>query len=550
MGLYDDRLADLSESRRGRGARRPMFRSIFARRPAPVETPRKSMRPQSLLFSRSAGWTPSKAKEWAKSHGYKHGKADVTEQYVRIRQFNPKGSAVSRTIPFGRGIRAVVARESSGENRTMARTKVAAKRRRRRSRKSAPAPKRRRRRARKARAVATRRRRRRVRVEVKAARRRRAPVAVAAPRRRRRRRRMRAAPVKAWRGNSAGHRKAARKGWRKKRRSSKRRRRRVRAVAEVAAPRRRRRRRHVRATSVVRSSRPRRRYMRASVMGSAMELGTAVLAGGLGFVLADGLDRFLATYDPSSTGERPKDKFTSDGAGTLANTLNIARMPGWVRAGASVGMVAVPAVGSSFIRNRTAKRALEGMALGAGVNAFKLLVNNVLLPMLIGKDTSAPALQKNVIARLYPAEVAAKINMDAQKGADGKTLPGPYNPAGVLSGNPDVGPFALSGDSPYPDAAQALRRAAGVGGDSPYASASDALRRAAGVSGDSPYANVDQALRRAAGVGYEPGPPAGQGPGPRAIPGEDSASCGCIGEGDQYSAFLGLGSEEPLMKMG
>ena len=142
MGLYDDRLADLSESRRPRGARRQVFRP----RPTPIvtrpEASRKPMRAQSLLFSRDAGWTPSKAKAWAKAHGYKYGKVDVTDQYVRIRQADPKGSKVKRTVPFGKGIRAVVAKEKrSSMART--RTKVAAKRRRRRSRKSAPAPRRR-----------------------------------------------------------------------------------------------------------------------------------------------------------------------------------------------------------------------------------------------------------------------------------------------------------------------------------------------------------------------------------------------------------------------
>ena len=38
------------------------------------------MEVQSLLFSRAEGWTTSKAKQWAKSHGYKHGKVDVTDQ--------------------------------------------------------------------------------------------------------------------------------------------------------------------------------------------------------------------------------------------------------------------------------------------------------------------------------------------------------------------------------------------------------------------------------------------------------------------------------------
>jgi len=91
---------------------------------------------QSLLFSRADGWTASKAKEWARSHGYKHGKVDVTDQYVRIRQFSPKGLKVKRTITLGRGIRAVVARE--GQEATMA-----ARRRRRTTKEEARRPRRR-----------------------------------------------------------------------------------------------------------------------------------------------------------------------------------------------------------------------------------------------------------------------------------------------------------------------------------------------------------------------------------------------------------------------
>src|SRR5271167_1406520 len=136
MGLYDNRLAELSNPRRGRGvaARRGPFSPLphTPRAPvsrlAPVSRPvrrppqaaptiareadrRPSMDIQSLLFDRDAGWTTDKAKQWAKSHGYKHGKVHVTDQYVRIRQFDPKGLKVKRTITLGRGIRAVVAKE-------------------------------------------------------------------------------------------------------------------------------------------------------------------------------------------------------------------------------------------------------------------------------------------------------------------------------------------------------------------------------------------------------------------------------------------------------
>lgn len=68
-----------------------------------------SMRVQSLLFPRPA-WTPSEARRWATAHGYRAGKADVTANYVRLRQADPRSFRVLRTVPFGRGIRAVVGR--------------------------------------------------------------------------------------------------------------------------------------------------------------------------------------------------------------------------------------------------------------------------------------------------------------------------------------------------------------------------------------------------------------------------------------------------------
>jgi hypothetical protein len=67
-----------------------------------------STRVQSLLFSRSAGWTVSKANAWARQHGYRHRDADVTAGNIRLRQMDPKKFRVLRTVTFGRGIRAVV----------------------------------------------------------------------------------------------------------------------------------------------------------------------------------------------------------------------------------------------------------------------------------------------------------------------------------------------------------------------------------------------------------------------------------------------------------
>jgi len=435
MGLYDDRLADLSESRRV--ASRQPFTS-----PRPVlRSSKPSMDVQSLLFDRNAGWTAAKAKAWAKSHGYRHGKVHVTDQYVRIRQFDPKGLRVKRTITFGHGIRAVVAREegkdmaakrrrrrsASGKfvkkaspRRRRAREVAApvateAKRRRHKSREAPVATeakrrKRRRHKAREAAPVATEaRRRKRRRHKARET----APVATEARRRKRRRHRSREAPVATEsrrrhkrrrvtgqvmeakrrkrgkrshvrKGTKAARRAAAKKGWAKRRRDRKKftgpmRRGYTRATEEARRrPRRRRHRaREVAETTGVSESRRRRhrrghrkaRMFEARHGGRGMhvaELAVAIGTGSLAYILANGLDRWLATYNPEAANP-PKHKFTSDGAGTLANTLNIASHPSWVRLGAGAGMAALPAVASMFTEHPLLRSSLEGAAVGASV---------------------------------------------------------------------------------------------------------------------------------------------------------------------------------------
>ena len=255
------------------------------------------------------------------------------------------------------------------------------------------------------------------------------------------------------------------------------------------------------------------------------EMAMATVSAGAGFLVADALDRFLATYNPSSTDAPPKDKFTSSGAGTLANALNVASMPDWKRLAAGVGITAAPAVGAMFVRNSMVRSSLEGMAVGAGVNLLKTIWSNVVMPMLIGKDTSVPALQKSYIARLYPIETAASINKKASQ------LSVNSSGSGALSGAQDVGPFALGGDSPYPTADQVLRH--GVSGDSPYPTAADVMRT--GVHGDSPYPTAAAALRKEAGMGWQPGAASQAGPGPQA-----QDDCGCVGDPfAAHSSFLG-----------
>jgi hypothetical protein len=61
---------------------------------------------QSLLFDKQ--WTPSEAKDWAQSHGYKASKVHVTDDYIRLRQFEPIAGRAKRTITFGQGIKAII----------------------------------------------------------------------------------------------------------------------------------------------------------------------------------------------------------------------------------------------------------------------------------------------------------------------------------------------------------------------------------------------------------------------------------------------------------
>jgi hypothetical protein len=543
---------------------------------------------QSLLFGRDAGWTEGEAKQWAKSHGYKHGKVDITDQYVRIRQFDPSGLKVKRTITLGRGIRAVVAREEemkTKRRRSTKRSKARAtstggkpafgspawfkmyprkskggKRKARRAKEAtavAAPRKRRSRRVRTTTKVATprrvaaprKRRGRRVRAKVRAATPRtvRTTRKVAAPRKRRARRvrakvaspRRKRRVARAWHGDTAGHRKAAKKGHKRKRKSSKRRvrevsevrtvrtsrkrkARRVRTNTKVAAPRKRhhrkahRKARRVRSTvrstvrsPVVRSSHRRRSYRARAAGGGTLKkigsklgmLAVGIGVAGAGFTVSDAIDRFLATYNPAGD-KMPDDKFVSDGTGMLGNSLNIAAPPHLVRIGAIVAQILLPAVAATQVKNKYVRTSMEGYALGAGIKGLSMLWTNVLMPLLAPKDGDAEKLKGSYVARLYPAEVAAKLNLASQ------TTNGP----GVLSDAPnDVGPFALAGSSPYPDAAQALRQEAGISGSLPYPDAEQALRHNAGLGfvprPAAPYRGSNTMIRQWQGAhpSYRPG---------------------------------------------
>lgn len=243
-----------------------------------------------------------------------------------------------------------------------------------------------------------------------------------------------------------------------------RRRRHARAAA-AAAPRRRRRRHHVRAAAAESRYRRRRRHSRRNPFSGA-ELAFSIGTGVLGYIGADLVDRFLATYDPAAYGASgaslPTDRFTG-GNGTQANTLNIAAQPSMLRLGAAIGMAALPLFGASMIKNSMAKSAAQGFGLGAAIKAGVLVWNGYIVPKVFMPPAGTNPTQTSSFGlRVYPAELVAAENLAAspQGGINGQGFnPGlarrpapavaPQRAPAMLGAAPaDVGPVAQPARAP------------------------------------------------------------------------------------------------------
>lgn len=80
---------------------------------------------QSIMFKKHL-WTVPKAVEWLDKHNYAYDKVDITDQYLRFRQFPPRGEM--RTITFSEddGIKAVLSygkRKRSSKKRKRSKSK-------------------------------------------------------------------------------------------------------------------------------------------------------------------------------------------------------------------------------------------------------------------------------------------------------------------------------------------------------------------------------------------------------------------------------------------
>lgn len=62
---------------------------------------------QSVLFDRLR-WTPVQAKQYLINGGMRHNKIDITDSYLRWRQYNPKKGSRFYTKDIGSGIKYII----------------------------------------------------------------------------------------------------------------------------------------------------------------------------------------------------------------------------------------------------------------------------------------------------------------------------------------------------------------------------------------------------------------------------------------------------------
>ena len=62
---------------------------------------------QSIIFSKKLLTVPT-AKLWLRHYNYKSNKIDITNNYIRFRQFEPNNNNMHRTINITDGVTAII----------------------------------------------------------------------------------------------------------------------------------------------------------------------------------------------------------------------------------------------------------------------------------------------------------------------------------------------------------------------------------------------------------------------------------------------------------
>jgi hypothetical protein len=154
------------------------------------------------------------------------------------------------------------------------------------------------------------------------------------------------------------------------------------------------------------------------------ELAAAFVSGTIGYIAAEVLGRYVATYGSDSK---------------VTNISNIVGAPDWKQMAAKGGATVVPLAAAYFVRNPMGRSILQGAGLGAGINLLGQLVKTFVLAKLL-KDN--PTAQTKLFPDIIDAEAAQPVGVNG--------LPvgvGAYVPTAVPSlRSPNRIPTASSGD--------------------------------------------------------------------------------------------------------
>lgn len=158
---------------------------------------------------------------------------------------------------------------------------------------------------------------------------------------------------------------------------------------------------------------------------SGGELALGLVTGGLGYVLTDVLDRFMATKkdDPNN-------------AALILSTPSVGRMA------AQAGLTALPFAAAYFVKQPMGRAALQGFGLGAGIHLVGQLVRTFVLgKMLKDKDYGKQLYPDVIVAEATTAQIPPASTVPSGT-VTGLPFGVGTTPRGLVTQYREVGPYA------------------------------------------------------------------------------------------------------------
>jgi hypothetical protein len=130
---------------------------------------------------------------------------------------------------------------------------------------------------------------------------------------------------------------------------------------------------------------------------SGGELVLVALTGGLGFMLADFVGRYMSTTAVPA-GQPANSLPAAGGTQVVPNDIATSAWPSWQSLAAQFGIAAVPGIAAAFVDSPWGRAALQGAMLGAGASILSG-ISKSLMAYMIGSTALGQ--------QLYLAEVEA-----------------------------------------------------------------------------------------------------------------------------------------------